>query len=79
MADTIKNIKLGEVSYPIEDVVAREAASDAQSAASSAQSAASSAQSAASRAESTANSALTAVSSKVGASYESETSTLVLE
>lgn len=72
MADTIKNIKLGEVSYPIEDETARATASDAQSAASSAQSAASSAQSAAS-------SALTAVSSKVGASYDSSTSTLVLE
>lgn len=72
MAETIKNIKLGEVTYPIEDVTARATASEAQSAASSAQSAASSAQS-------TANSALTAVSSKVGASYESSTSTLVLE
>lgn len=79
MADTIKNIKLGEVTYPVEDVIARANASDAQSTASSAQSTASSAQSAASSAQSTANSALTAVRSKVGASYESSTSTLVLE
>lgn len=79
MADTIKNIKLGEISYPIEDETARATASDAQSAASSAQSAASSAQSAASSAQSVANSALTAVSSKVGASYDSSTNTLVLE
>nr|DAV44397.1 MAG TPA: hypothetical protein [Caudoviricetes sp.] len=65
MADTIKNIKLGDVTYPIEDVTARATASEAKSAADSA--------------ENTANSALTAVSSKVGAKYESDTNTLVLE
>ena len=72
MADTIKNIKLGDVAYPIEDVTARAAASEAKSTANSAESTANSA-------ESTANSALTAVSSKVGAKYERATSTLVLE
>lgn len=65
MADTIKNIKLGDVTYPIEDETARATASEAKSTADSA--------------ESAANSALTAVSSKVGARYESDTSTLVLE
>lgn len=64
MADTIKNIKLGEVTYPIEDVTARAAASDAQSAASSAQSASSSAQSTANSAQSTANRALAVANGK---------------
>ena len=79
MADTIKNIELGEVTYPIEDETARADASEAKSAASSAQNTANRALTAASSAQNTANSALTAVSSKVGARYESSSSTLVLE
>lgn len=64
MADTIKNIKLGEVTYPIEDVTARANASNAQSAASSAQSTANKAQTTANSAQSTADRALDAADGK---------------
>lgn len=57
MSDVIKNIKLGETTYPVEDVTARASAETAQT---------------------TAETALNTANSKVSASYESSTSTLVL-
>lgn len=64
MSDVIKNIKLGETTYPVEDPTARASASEALNTANTAQS--------------TAESALSIANSKVSAGYESSTLTLVL-
>ena len=71
MEDVIKNIKLGETSYPVVDSTARADASEALNTANTAKSTADTA-------KSTADTALSTANSKVAASYESDTNTLVL-